>query len=358
MTVEEELRKLLGENFRDDLVERLSHSVDFGFVPELVWSGIKINIVPDYVVYPRSVEDVVNVVKVALKYKVPIVPYGRGTNRYGNAIPADGGILLDFSKMTNVSIDETNKIAISEPGATWKLVDIYAQQKGLQLRTFPSSYDSTVGGGIASDALGIGSYEYGFISDNISFVEIVNPKGEIVRLEGKDLALVAGAEGTTGIIVKAGVKLRNFSPTEALTISFESLDQMIKAIGEFYRQAIPAWHVQVRGPYISTYIAEKYKAPLSPQKWNMVVLYPSTRWTLVEPKINRIAQEDGGKVFEGEWTGWWSFNHGVAAALRTQGLLIHQHGLIHYTKLMELLKNLEKTLGKLGELSPDGGFDV
>ncbi|MEM3856436.1 MAG: FAD-binding protein, partial [Saccharolobus sp.] len=135
MTLEEELRKLLGENFRDDLVERLSHSVDFGFVPELVWSGIKINIVPDYVVYPRSVEDVVNVVKVALKYKVPIVPYGRGTNRYGNAIPADGGILLDFSKMTNVSIDETNKIAISEPGATWKLVDIYAQQKGLQLRT-------------------------------------------------------------------------------------------------------------------------------------------------------------------------------------------------------------------------------
>ncbi|MEM0304541.1 MAG: FAD-binding and (Fe-S)-binding domain-containing protein [Saccharolobus sp.] len=358
MTLEEELRKLLGENFRDDLVERLSHSVDFGFVPELVWSGIKINIVPDYVVYPRSVEDVVNVVKVALKYKVPIVPYGRGTNRYGNAIPADGGILLDFSKMTNVSIDETNKIAISEPGATWKLVDIYAQQKGLQLRTFPSSYDSTVGGGIASDALGIGSYEYGFISDNTSFVEIVNPKGEIVRLEGKDLALVAGAEGTTGIIVKAGVKLRNFSPTEALTISFDSLDQMVKAIGEFYRQVIPAWHVQVRGPYISTYIAERYKAPLSPQKWNMVVLYPSPRSTLVEPKINRIAQEYGGKVFEGEWTGWWSFNHGVSAALRAQGLVIHQHGLIHYTKLMELLNNLEKTLGKLGDLSPDGGFDV
>ncbi|TRM96750.1 FAD-linked oxidase, partial [Sulfolobus sp. F1] len=193
MGVAEDLKGLLGENFRDDLTERLSHSADMGFIPELVWSGIKINIVPDYVVYPRSVEDVINVVKIALKYKVPLTPYGRGTNRYGNAIPADGGILLDFSKMSNVSIDKANKVAIVEPGATWKLVDIYAQQEGLQLRTFPSSYDSSVGGGIASDSLGIGSYEYGFISDNVTFVDIVNPRGDIVRLEGKDLALACGA---------------------------------------------------------------------------------------------------------------------------------------------------------------------
>ncbi|MCH4815890.1 MAG: FAD-binding and (Fe-S)-binding domain-containing protein [Saccharolobus sp.] len=358
MGLAEDLKSLLGDNFHDELVERLSHSVDFGFVPELVWSGIKINIVPDYVVYPRSVEDIINVVRLGLKYKIPIVPYGRGTNRYGNAIPADGGILLDFSKMTNVTIDEANKNAIVEPGATWKLVDIYAQQKGLQLRTFPSSYDSTVGGGIASDSLGIGSYEYGFISDNVSFVEMVNPKGDLVRLEGKDLALACGAEGTTGIIVKAGLKLRNFAPTEAMVISFDNLDQMMHAVGEFYREVIPAWHVQVRGPYISTYMAEKYKAPLEPQKWNMVILYPSPRSPLVEPKIYKIAQSYGGKVFEGEWTGWWSFNHGVAAALRTQGLLIHQHGLIHYTRLLDLLKNLEKSIGKLGELSPDGGFDV
>ncbi|AOL17049.1 FAD-linked oxidase [Sulfolobus sp. A20] len=358
MGVAEDLKGLLGENFRDDLTERLSHSADMGFIPELVWSGIKINIVPDYVVYPRSVEDVINVVKIALKYKVPLTPYGRGTNRYGNAIPADGGILLDFSKMSNVSIDKANKVAIVEPGATWKLVDIYAQQEGLQLRTFPSSYDSSVGGGIASDSLGIGSYEYGFISDNVTFVDIVNPRGDIVRLEGKDLALACGAEGTTGIIVRAGIKLRNFSPTEAMVISFDSLDQMVKAVGEFYREVIPAWHVQVRGPYISTYMAEKYKAPLDPQKWNMVILYPSPRSPLVEPKVYKISQAYGGKVFEGEWTGWWSFNHGVVAALRTQGLLIHQHGLIHYTALTELLNNLSKTLGKIGELSPDGGYDV
>ena len=354
----EELEARFGDNFSDSIVERFSHSADMGFVPQLVWAGIKINVIPDYVIYPRSVEDVIDAVKIALKYKVPITPYGRGTNRYGNALTTEGGILLDFSKMDKVEIDENNMVAITEPGATWKLVDLVAQSKGLQLRTFPSSYDSTVGGGIAGDALGIGSYEYGFVSDNVTFVDMINPKGELVHLEGANLALAAGAEGITGIIVKSGIKLRKYSSTEALVLSFDSFDNTIRAIGEFYREVIPAWHVQVRGPSISTYIAQKFNAKLSPGKWNMIVLYPSLRSSLVEPKLYRIAQAFNAEIYEGEWTGWWSFNHGVVAALRTKGLLIHQHGLIHYTKLQDLVNELSGFLGKLGEINPNSGFDL
>jgi len=354
----EELEARFGDNFSDNIVERFSHSADMGFVPQLVWAGIKIKIIPDYVIYPRSIEDVIDAVKIALKYNVAITPYGRGTNRYGNALTTEGGILLDFSKMDKVEIDESNMVAITEPGATWKLVDLAAQSKGLQLRTFPSSYDSTVGGGIAGDALGIGSYEYGFISDNVTFVDMVNPKGELVHLEGANLAIVSGAEGTTGIIVKAGIKLRKYSPTEALVLSFDSFDTAVRAIGEFYREVIPAWHVQLRGPSISTYIVQKFNAKLLPGKWNMIVLYPSIRSSLVEPKLYRIAQAFNAEVTQGEWTGWWSFNHGVVAALRTKGLLIHQHGLIHYTKLQDLVKELSSFLGKLGELTPNSGFDL
>lgn len=358
MGIKEELEARFGDNFSDSLVERLSHTADMGFIPELVWSRIKINVVPDYVIYPRNTEDVIDAVRIALKYNIPITPYGRGTNRYGNAIPTEGGILLDFSKMDKVEIDEINRLAIVQPGATWKLIDIAAQSKGLQLRTFPSSYDSTAGGGIAGDALGVGSYEYGFICDNVSFIDMVNPKGELVHLEGKDLALACGAEGTTGIIVKAGIKLRQFTNTEAMVISFDNFDTTYQAIGEFYREVIPAWHVQVRGPAISSYLAEKFKASLDPAKWNMVILYPATRSGIVEPKLYRIAQAYGGRIFEGEWTGWWSFNHGVVAALRTKGLLIHQHGLIHYTKIKDLISGLEKNIGKLGNLEPDEGFDL
>lgn len=356
MEIRDELSTRFGDNFSDSLTERLSHSADMGFVPQLVWSGIKIKVVPDYVVYPTTTDDLIDLVKIAKKYSIPIVPYGRATNRYGNAVPADGGILVDFSKMDRVSINTDEKEAIVQPGATWKLVDINAQAKGLSTRTFPSSYDSTVGGGVASDSLGIGSYEYGFVCDNVSYVKMVNPRGQLVTLSGKDLAIVCGAEGTTGLIAEVGLKLRQSQPVESLTISFDSLDRMIDAIGEFYKEVVPAWHVQVRGPSISSYIFKNFKAPLEPDKWNMVVLYPSQRAAIAEPKIKRIAMNLGGRTYEGEWTGWWSFNHGVVAALRTKGLLIHQHGLLNYFKLKELINSMSKDLGKIGNI--DEGFDL
>jgi len=356
--IEEELRSRFKENMSTEISERFSHSSDMGFVPHIVWAGVKINNIPDYVVYPKSVEDVIDLVKIARKYKVPITPYGKGTNRYGNAVPTEGGIVVDFSKMDSVEINAGDKLATVGPGATWKIVDLYAQQKGMQLRTFPSSYDSTVGGGIAGDSLGIGSYEYGFISDNVAFVDMINPKGDLVRLQGGDLAIACGAEGTTGIIVKAGIRLRPFSNTEAVTLSYESFDDVIRAIGEFYKQLIPAWHVQVRGRAISTYMAERYKAPVDPNRWNIVVMYPSSRSALVEPKLKRLAIDTGAKMTSGEWTGWWSFNHGVIAAMRTKGLLIHQHGLVEYTKLKELVERLGRQLGDLGRLEETGGFDI
>jgi len=358
LNLREELEKYFGEKFSDSLLERLSHSADMGFVPHLTWAGIPINTIPDYVVYPENVEDVINVVKIARKYNVPIVPYGRATNRYGNAIPTEGGIVVDFSKMEDVEIDEKERIAHAEPGATWKIVDLYAQQKGLQLRTFPSSYDSTVGGGVAGDALGIGSYEYGFICDNVSYVYMVNPKGELIKLEGKDLALVCGAEGTTGLITKVGIKLRPFSITEALVIPIDNIEGVIKTISLFYKASIPAWHVQIRGPAISTYIAEKFKINLQPEKWNIIVLYPTSRATLVEPKVNVIAAQLSTKPQETDWTGWWSFNHGVVAALRTKHLLIHQHGLLHFSNLYNFIKDVERYLGKLGKLEANEGFDL
>jgi len=356
--IEEELRSRFKENMSTEISERFSHSSDMGFVPHIVWAGVKINNIPDYVVYPKSVEDVIDLVKIARKYKVPITPYGKGTNRYGNAVPTEGGIVVDFSKMDSVEINAGDKLATVGPGATWKIVDLYAQQKGMQLRTFPSSYDSTVGGGIAGDSLGIGSYEYGFISDNVAFVDMINPKGDLVRLQGGDMAIACGAEGTTGIIVKAGIRLRPFSNTEAVTLSYESFDDVIRAIGEFYKQLIPAWHVQVRGRAISTYMAERYKAPVDPNRWNIVVMYPSSRSALVEPKLKRLAIDTGAKMTSGEWTGWWSFNHGVIAAMRTKGLLIHQHGLVEYTKLKELVERLGRQLGDLGRLEETGGFDI
>src|SRR5207248_5301721 len=57
---------------------------------------------PDIVVLPASTEDVATIVKIAARYKVPVVPRGAGTGLSGGAIPVYGGIVVVFSRMNRI----------------------------------------------------------------------------------------------------------------------------------------------------------------------------------------------------------------------------------------------------------------
>src|SRR6202043_196152 len=54
---------------------------------------------PDIVVFPRSTEDVVSIVKISSEFKVPIVGRGAGTGLSGGAIAVAGGIMIGFARM-------------------------------------------------------------------------------------------------------------------------------------------------------------------------------------------------------------------------------------------------------------------
>src|SRR5436190_16815067 len=54
---------------------------------------------PDAVVFARSTEEVVEIVKLCSFYEVPIIPFGAGTSVEGNITPVRGGISLDLSQM-------------------------------------------------------------------------------------------------------------------------------------------------------------------------------------------------------------------------------------------------------------------
>ena len=54
---------------------------------------------PDIVVFPTKTEEVSKIMNIANQYKVPIVPFGRGTSLEGHVIPYNHGITIDFSLM-------------------------------------------------------------------------------------------------------------------------------------------------------------------------------------------------------------------------------------------------------------------
>src|SRR3982750_2612681 len=58
--------------------------------------------IPDVVVFPRTTEEVVGLVKIAAEFKLPLVGRGAGTGLSGGAIALSGGMMISFARMNRL----------------------------------------------------------------------------------------------------------------------------------------------------------------------------------------------------------------------------------------------------------------
>src|SRR5205823_7393352 len=95
---------------------------------------------PDIVVFPRTVEQVAHVVRIANEYKVPFLPRGAGTGLSGGALAVEGGIVIELQQMNRIlSIDVENRIAVVQPGVVNLHISQAAAPLGLYYAPDPSS---------------------------------------------------------------------------------------------------------------------------------------------------------------------------------------------------------------------------
>ncbi len=179
---------------------------------------------------PKTVNEIIEIIKT----KQNIVPRGAGTGLAGGAVPLNS-VVVDLSKMDKIlSIDKLNKTAEVEPGVILENLNIELNPFGLEFPVNPSSHKScTLGGMIACNAVGTRAVKYGRTSDWGKEIEMVNGKGETVKLGKIDLSDAAGLEGLTGIIVKAklnlvGIKTRTASLMKVNDI--EKIPDIIKKL--------------------------------------------------------------------------------------------------------------------------------
>ena len=98
-------------------MERLIHSHDFAAVPKPAYLNFKL--VPDFVVLPRTAEEVSRIVQFAIEADTPVVPRGGGTGFYGGGVASRGGILIDFRRMRRAGFSArgNRKSAFASPFA-------------------------------------------------------------------------------------------------------------------------------------------------------------------------------------------------------------------------------------------------
>lgn len=243
------------ENVKTSKMERLLYSHDLAPLPKETQIAFKN--VPDVVVRPRSTSDVQKVVKICNEEGVPLTPRGASSWGLGGSMPVFGGIVLDLAGGMSqiIDIDVDNLCCTVGSGCSYKQVYDACLEKGLILGSYPSSFPSaTIGGWIAKDGVGIGSYKYGGPGQNLRSMKVVMPDGNVVETGFRDVAdnsagynlnaLLVGAEGTLGVITEVTLKLHPYGGAlKNVAYAFDDLKAISKPLWEICRSQVVPLHI-------------------------------------------------------------------------------------------------------------------
>jgi glycolate oxidase subunit GlcD len=227
---------------------------------------------PDIVVFPRTTEDVAQIVRVANEYNIPFLPRGAGTGLSGGALAVEGGIVIELQRMNRIlSVDPENRIAVVQPGVVNLHISQAVAPLGLYYAPDPSSQMScSIGGNVAENSGGPHCLKYGMTTNHILAIEAVTSRGEIIRLGnpagepiGMDLlGAIVGSEGTFAIVTEITVRLLpKPQAVKTLLAAFRSVEECSQTVSDVIAAGIvPSALEFVDAKTIEAVEASVYKA--------------------------------------------------------------------------------------------------
>lgn len=203
-------RSIVGkENIYEDKAHLIAYSYD----------ATREHFEPDAVIFPRSEEDVSQVLKYCNENRIILVPRGAGSGFTGGAIPSEGGIVLAFERHMNkiLEIDMQNMVAVVQPGLINMDLQRAVEAVGLFYPPDPASQDySTIGGNVNENAGGMRAAKYGITKDYVMAIRAVLPNGDVIKAGKRTIKDVAGyniagiliaSEGTLAVTTEVTLKL-------------------------------------------------------------------------------------------------------------------------------------------------------
>jgi alkyldihydroxyacetonephosphate synthase len=219
-----ELTDVVGPGYvSTDAAERLGHSIDYYWIPEMWHDRGRENPQADFVIHPGSPAETARILRLANTHRLPVTPWGGGSGSQGGALPMYGGISLDTKRMNKViSIDTEALTVTAEAGINTQHLEWAVEKAGYSTMHLPASIAcATLGGFLAHRGTGVLSTKYGKIEDMVMSLEVVTPTGEVINTlpvprhaSGPDLTqMYLGSEGTLGVMTKATLKLHPLPET-------------------------------------------------------------------------------------------------------------------------------------------------
>jgi len=209
----DEIRSLIGDPSRVILnpqsVEQLSR--DFYWYSPVLRKRLDGKL-GDAVVQPLVASEIQKLLRYCYANNIAVTARGAGTGNYGQAVPLEGGIVLDLSRMDRIEKILPDGVAVCQPGVRLGDLENEARKAGWELRCYPSTIiKASVGGFLGGGSGGIGTVAHGGLRDfqTVRAIEVVTmePEPRLVLHEGEAVHEILHAWGTNGIITRIWLAL-------------------------------------------------------------------------------------------------------------------------------------------------------
>ena len=219
-----------------------------------IWNAM-IDRRPALIVRCRHADDVGLALRFARDHALEISVRGGGHNIAGTAV-CDGGLMIDLSAMTEVTVDADRKHAYVEAGATLGDVDRATQRHGLAV---PLGINSTTG--IAGLTLGGGfgwlTRKHGLTIDNLVSADVVTGSGRLTASANENADLfwaIRGGGGNFGVVTRFEYTLHPVGPqvlAGLMVFPFDQAGHVLRRYRDFVETApeeLNVWAVLRKAP--------------------------------------------------------------------------------------------------------------
>jgi D-lactate dehydrogenase (cytochrome) len=201
------------------------------------------------IVFPRTTEEVSQIVKVCHRRRTPIVPFSGGTSLEGALAATRGGVCIDFSRMDKtLAVHKRDMDAVGQPGVGWQLLNEELEKDDWFFPVDPGP-GACIGGMVATGCSGTNAYRYGTIKDWVMSLTVVLADGTMIKTSGRpgkssagyDLTrMFVGASGTLGVVTEAVVKITS-KPKNlcAAVAAFPTIQSAVNAAVKLVQPEVP-----------------------------------------------------------------------------------------------------------------------
>jgi FAD/FMN-containing dehydrogenase len=246
-------------------------------------------------VFPQSADEVQFLTELAALHSVPLVARGAGTALHPTRVPRGLAIRFDAMHQVRLPVGEKENWVEVEPGVTWWALEERLRERGLGPTVYPTSAPkSTVGGWLAENGVGIGSFEYGWLLQNVLSVEAVLAGGKRHIIEGGEaLRQFVGSRGSMGFVVRAWLTTRRASGDVPVAALFRDAGDLGNAVLGLDRGGAPLWHLG----FLNAAMARARHFEVGPVLFGA---YPRERAPWVEPALRSMVQSHRGDILSHE----------------------------------------------------------